>query len=75
MAKFIDLGVKKADDPIYTEGIGIISISKQPKPPTFLPIQNQESKRKRVPRTRGKIHADRVSTPTGVGAATAGKHP
>ena len=75
MAKFIDLGVKKADDPIYTEGIGIISISKQPKPPTSLPIQNQESKRKRVPRTRGKIHADRVSTPTGVGASTAGKNP
>jgi len=56
MAKFIDLGVAKADDPIYTEGIGIISIRRQPKPPeeattpVVLPkdseIQNQkESKR------------------------------
>jgi hypothetical protein len=44
MAKFIDLGVKKADDPIYTEGISFISIHKQPKPPTPLPIQNKESK-------------------------------
>ena len=44
MTKFIDLGVKKADDPIYTEGIGIISIRNQPKPPTPLPIQNQECK-------------------------------
>ena len=52
MAKFIDLGVKKADDPIYTEGIGIISIRRQPKPkeetttPVVLPkdseIQNQK---------------------------------
>ena len=75
MAKFIDLGVKKADDPIYTEGISITSTHNQPKPPTSLPIQNEKSTRKRVPRTRGKIHADRVSTPTGVGAATAGKHP
>ena len=33
MAKFIDLGVAKADDPIYTEGIGIISIRRQPKRP------------------------------------------
>jgi len=33
MAKFIDLGVKKADDPIYTEGIRFISIRRQPKPP------------------------------------------
>jgi hypothetical protein len=28
MAKIIDLGLKKADDPIFTEGIGIISIRK-----------------------------------------------
>jgi len=52
MAKFIDRGVKKADDPIFTEGIGIISIRKQPKPkeetttPLVLPedteIQNQK---------------------------------
>ena len=32
MAKIIDLGMKKADDPIFTEGIGIISIRRQPKP-------------------------------------------
>ena len=31
MAKFIDLGQKKADDPIFTEGIRFISIRK-PKP-------------------------------------------
>jgi hypothetical protein len=52
MAKFIDRGVAKADDPIYTEGIGIISIRRQPKPkeetttPLVLPkdpsIQNQK---------------------------------
>ena len=28
MAKFIDLGQKKADDPIFTEGIGIVFIRK-----------------------------------------------
>ena len=28
MAKIIDLGLKKPDDPIFTEGIGIISIRK-----------------------------------------------
>jgi len=33
MAKFIDRGVAKADDPIYTEGIRFISIRRQPKPP------------------------------------------
>ena len=32
MARIIDLGLKKPDDPIFTEGIGIISIRK-PKPP------------------------------------------
>jgi len=31
MAKFIDLGQKKPDDPIFTEGIRFISIRK-PKP-------------------------------------------
>ena len=31
MAKIIDLGLKKADDPIFTEGIRFISIRK-PKP-------------------------------------------
>ena len=31
MAKIIDLGQKKADDPIFTEGIRFISIRK-PKP-------------------------------------------
>ena len=31
MAKFIDLGQKKADDPIFSEGIRFISIRK-PKP-------------------------------------------
>jgi len=56
MAKFIDRGVAKADDPIYTEGIGIISIHKQPKPqketttPLVLPkdpeIQNQKDPKK-----------------------------
>jgi len=56
MAKFIDRGVKKADDPIYTEGIGIISIRRQPKPkeetttPLVLPedpeIQNQKEPQK-----------------------------
>ena len=56
MAKFIDRGVKKADDPIYTEGIGIISIRRQPKPPEeattplVLPkdpeIQNQKDPKK-----------------------------
>ena len=35
MAKIIDLGLKKADDPIFTEGIGIISILKPtPQPGT-----------------------------------------
>jgi len=52
MAKFIDRGVAKADDPIYTEGIRFISIRRQPKPleeataPVVLPedpeIQNQK---------------------------------
>jgi hypothetical protein len=56
MAKFIDRGVAKADDPIYTEGIGIISIRRQPKPPeesttpVVLPkdpaIQNQKEPQK-----------------------------
>ena len=32
MAKIIDLGLKKADDPIFTEGIGIISIRKPTSP-------------------------------------------
>ena len=64
MAKFIDRGVKKADDPIYTEGISITSIHKQPKPPTPLPIENPKSTRKRVPRTRGKIPSPPPTTPT-----------
>ena len=52
MAKFIDRGVAKADDPIYTEGIRFISIRRKPKPkeetttPLVLPkdpaIQNQK---------------------------------
>jgi hypothetical protein len=56
MAKFIDRGVKKADDPIYTEGIGIISIRRKPKPqdesttPLVLPedpeIRNQKDPKK-----------------------------
>ena len=28
MARIIDLGLKKPDDPIFTEGIGIVSIRK-----------------------------------------------
>jgi len=37
MAKIIDLGLKKADDPIFTEGIGIISIRKPtPQPGTVV---------------------------------------
>ena len=39
MAKFIDLGLKKADDPIFTEGIGIISIRK-PKPQPGTVVNN-----------------------------------
>ena len=56
MAKFIDRGVAKADDPIYTEGIRFISIRRQPKPPeeaatpVVLPkdpaIQNQKEPQK-----------------------------
>jgi len=56
MAKFIDRGVAKADDPIYTEGIRFISIRRQPKPkeetttPVVLPegqeIQNQKDPKK-----------------------------
>ena len=56
VAKFIDRGVAKADDPIYTEGISIISIRRQPKPkeettaPVVLPedpeIQNQRESKK-----------------------------
>ena len=35
MAKIIDLGLKKADDPIFTEGIRFISIRKPiPQPET-----------------------------------------
>ena len=40
MAKFIDRGVAKADDPIYTEGIGIISIRRQPKPQLGTVVNN-----------------------------------
>ena len=37
MAKIIDLGLKKSDDPIFTEGIGIISIRKPtPQPGTVV---------------------------------------
>lgn len=37
MAKFIDLGQKKADDPIFTEGIRFISIRKpKPQPETVV---------------------------------------
>ena len=37
MAKIIDLGQKKADDPIFSEGIGIISIHKPtPQPGTVV---------------------------------------
>jgi hypothetical protein len=32
MAKIIDLGLKKADDPIFTEGIHFISIRKPTSP-------------------------------------------
>ena len=32
MAKIIDLGLKKPDDPIFTEGIRIISIRKPTSP-------------------------------------------
>lgn len=34
MAKIIDLGLKKPDDPIFTEGIRIISIRKPTSPPS-----------------------------------------
>jgi len=40
MAKIIDLGLKKADDPIFTEGIGIISIRK-PKPQLGAVVANE----------------------------------
>ena len=37
MAKIIDLGQKKADDPIFTEGIRFISIRKpRPQPGTVV---------------------------------------
>jgi len=37
MAKIIDLGLKKADDPIFTEGIRYISIRKPtPQPSTVV---------------------------------------
>jgi len=37
MAKIIDLGLKKADDPIFTEGIRFISIRKPtPQPGTVV---------------------------------------
>jgi hypothetical protein len=39
MAKIIDLGLKKADDPIFTEGIRFISIRK-PTPPVGAVIPN-----------------------------------
>jgi hypothetical protein len=39
MAKIIDLGQKKADDPIFTEGIRFISIRK-PKPQLGTVIAN-----------------------------------
>ena len=39
MAKIIDLGLKKADDPIFTEGIRLISIRK-PKPQPVTVVNN-----------------------------------
>jgi hypothetical protein len=39
MAKIIDLGLKKADDPIFTEGIRFISIRK-PKPQQGTVVKN-----------------------------------
>ena len=39
MAKIIDLGQKKADDPIFTEGIRFISIRK-PKPQPGTVVNN-----------------------------------
>ena len=39
MAKFIDLGLKKADDPIFAEGIRFISIRK-PKPQPGTVVNN-----------------------------------
>ena len=38
MARIIDLGLKKPDDPIFTEGIGIISIRKQNPPAETSPV-------------------------------------
>ena len=39
MAKFIDLGLNKADDPIFAEGIRFISIRK-PKPQPGTVVNN-----------------------------------
>ena len=52
MAKIIDLGLKKADDPIFTEGIRFTSILKPtPQPrtvvandPVTTPTQTKETK-------------------------------
>ena len=51
MAKIIDLGLKKADDPIFTEGIRFISIRKPtsqsgsvlPKSPVTTPTPTKET--------------------------------
>jgi len=40
MAKIIDLGLKKADDPIFTEGIGIISVRKPTSQPGTVVIND-----------------------------------
>jgi len=40
MAKIIDLGLKKADDPIFTEGIRLISIRKPTSQPRTVPTND-----------------------------------